>query len=259
MVCQIKTKENCRIPFFFPKNAKVHVKEKEEVKMGTLLVSYNEETFNEIDISSQLEISPNEIKKYLTITLPCQVAKDQVIALKKNLMGHEKTAFAPFEGKLSELTSENKLKIITQEVKKEILAPFDGKIVEIGDIYLTMEFRASILEADSGCGKEVVGELEVLGEREADVVLGSLTAIYKDKILLVGGEVNQGLIVKAEALGVKGFIGGRIPNGVKSGEMPLLAFKSENNLVPLEIWQFLLKNKGRSLCLFGQEKYLAIP
>lgn len=259
MSCQIKTHENCKISFFFPKNAQIKVKEKEEVKKDTLLVSYDEETFSEYDIARALEISPKEAKKYLTVSLSSKTEKDQILASKKTFMGQEKTVISSVIGEATELTDEGILKIRTKNEKKEVVAPFPGKISEIGDIFLTLEFDASVIEGQEGCGKETLGELEIIGEREKEPVIGDLDSHLTGKILVIGGVLNQGLAHKAETLDIKGLIAGMGSFSLCSQEMPIISLESDKGFIPLDIWQYLLKNKGMPVCLYGKEKLIAFP
>lgn len=259
MSCQIKSHESCQITFFFPKNAKIEVKEKAEVKKDTLLVSYVKETFSELDLPKVLEVSPNEVKKYLIVSLPSQIAKDQKIASKKSLIGEEKAVNSPISGEISELTPEGILKIRTKNEKKEIFAPFAGVISEIGDIFMTLEFKASVLEGKEGCGKETFGELEIVGEREKEPVMGDFGSHLSGKILVVGGLLNQGLAHKAETLEVKGLIAGSGLTPFVSEEMPIITIEGSDGLIPLDIWEYLVKNKETPVCLYGKEKKIAFP
>jgi len=259
MSCQIKTHENCKITFFFPKNARVSVKENEEVRKDTTLVSYDEETFFECDLAASLEISPKDVKKYLLVSLPSKIEKDQLIASKKTFMGEDKMINSPVSGEITELTDGGILKIRTKNDKKELKAPFLGKILEIGDIFLTLEFKASVIEGQEGCGKETLGELEIIGEREKEPVIGGLDSLLAGKILLIGGVLNQGLVHKAETLGVKGLVAGKGAISLRSEEMPIISIESDKGLIPLDIWQYLLKNKGMLICLYGKEKLIAFP
>lgn len=259
MSCQIKTHENCQYTFFFPKNAQVLVKEKEEVKKDALLVSYCEEGFIECDVCKGLEIPPKDAKKYLVVSLTSKIEKDQPLALKKTIMGQEKIINSPVSGELAELTNEGILKIRTKNEKKELKTPFAGKILERGDIYLTMEYKASVIQAQDGCGKETMGGLEVIGQREKETAIGDLNSQMSGKILVIGGVLNQGLVHKAETLDVKGLIAGKGAVSLCSQEMPLLFLESEKGIIPLDIWQYLVKNIGMLACLYGKEKLVAFP
>jgi hypothetical protein len=259
MSCQIKTHENRKLTFFFPKNAQIAVKENEEVKKDTLLVSYDEEAFTECDLAKALEIPPIDAKKYLVVNLSSKIEKDQPLASKKTFMGEDKIVNAPVSGEISELTDAGILKIKTKSEKKEINAPFFSKISEIGDIFITLEFKANVIEGQEGCGKETVGELEILGEREKEPVMGDLNSQLVGKILVIGGAVNQGLAHKAETLEIKGLIAGMGSVSLCSEVMPIISIESEKGMIPLDIWQYLLKNKGKTVCLYGKEKLIAFP
>lgn len=259
MSCQVKTHENCKITFFFPKNAHVLVKENEEVDKDATIVSFDEETYADFNLATSLEIAPKEINKYFSIVLPSKIEKDQQVALKKNFMGQDKVINSPFSGEATELTEEGILKIKTKSEKKELKAPFLSKISEIGDIFITLEFKASVIEGQEGCGKEAVGTLEIIGEREKEPLLGDFNSKLVGNILVVGGIMNQGLAHKSETLEIKGLIAGRGSFPLCSEIMPIISLESEKGIIPLDIWQYLLKNKGKTICLYGKEKLIAFP
>jgi hypothetical protein len=252
---------HCQFTISFPKNSEILVKEKEEVKKDELLLRYLEEEFFEYDLSASLNLPAKQISRFLAVGPKSKIKKGQIIASKKSLFGRLAEITSPVDGEIDSVSAEGILKIKTRSEKKEIRAPFAAKISEIGDIFLILEFEGQTLTAEKGFGKDVCGPLFLLTEeREKETEIARLTTEQKDKIILLPGKVSQGLFHKAEALGIKGIIAGGLDDQMAGGgQISILCFGAKDDQVPIAIWQDLIKNKDNPVCLYGQEKILAIP
>jgi len=240
---------DCLFPVSLPEGATILVKEGDSVFKKDVLAVKEEEEFKEINLPRvSLLVSPGE-----------RVEKDQVIARKKGFFGKEMVFKSPVPGIFSGVSKNGLARIKIKEEKTEIYAPFSGEVKEIKDSFLLLKFKAAVLKGDWGSGPKEAGAIEMLGERDEDGELSDILPEHSGKILVVGGRIFLGVAHKAEAMGVKGMIAGSAPREAWIGDLPILVFADKEGLIPKEIWLGLKKEKGREVCISGEEKSLYFP
>jgi hypothetical protein len=258
MSCPTKQDQACEFSLFFPKDALVSVKEKNEVAQNQLLATFEEESFYDCDLADFFKAEPDKIKDFLNIAVGDKIEKGQIIASQKGLFAKTLVYTSPSAGTVSELTDAGILKIKTKGQKKEVLSPFKGEISKIGDIFLTVQFEAIKILACEGNGPSTCGELEVLEKDNPETEIGDINVNQEGKILAFKGQISHGFFHKAIALGVKGLIGECLNPEINDGEIAVLGLYSKEGQISDEIWETLKKAGGKQVVISGKEKYLAI-
>jgi hypothetical protein len=258
MSCPTKQDQSCEFSLFFPKNADVLVKEKNEVTQNQILAIFEEESFYDCDLTNFFKAAPDKIKEYLGIALSDKVEKGQIIASQKNLFAKTLVYMSPVSGVASELTNEGILRIKIKGQKKEILSPFKGEISKIGDIFLTIKFDAIKILTCEGSGPSGYGQLEVLDKSNPETEISDINVNQQGKILAFKGQISHGFFHKAIALGIKGLVGECLNPEINDGEISVLGLYSKEEEISKEIWEILKKAEGKNVVISGKEKYLAI-
>lgn len=249
MTCPDLQVTNCTYSLALPKESEILVKENDEVSQGELLATKEEEEFQEFDLSGRL----------LTVSLGSKVEKDQILAFRKTFFGKRQDFKSPVSGTLIEVSKQGILKIKTKGGKKEIRSPIKGKVKEIGDSFLVLEFKGLKITGSWGKGPKVLGTLKLCGEREKEVKLQDLGPEQAGKILVFGSKISLGVVHKAEALGIVGLVGGSISQEVEPNELAIVTIGGKDEFIPKEVWQELEKEEGDQALISGGEKYLCFP
>lgn len=258
MSCPTKQDQACEFSLFFPKDAHVSVKEKTEVAQNELLATFEEESFCDCDLADFFKADPHKIKDFLGIAIGDKIEKGQIIASQKGLFAKTLVYTSPVSGMVSELADTGILKVKTKGQKKEVLSPFKGTVVEIGDIFLTVQFDAIKILACEGVGPSACGELEVLEKANPETEISDINVNQEGKILAFKGQISHGFFHKAIALGVKGLIGEYLNPEINDGEIAVLGLYSKEGQISQEFWDLFKKASGKQVVISGKEKYLAI-
>ncbi|MFZ5366251.1 MAG: hypothetical protein ACOZBZ_03060 [Patescibacteria group bacterium] len=249
MTCPDFEIANCTFSLSFPLGGEVLVRENDEVSKGELLATKEEEEFQELDLSGRL----------LAASLGSKIEKDQTLAFKKTFLGKRVEFKSPVSGILVDVSKQGILKIKTKSEKKEIRSPFKAKVKEAGRDFLVLEFKGLKIEGSWGKGPKVLGTLKLYGEREKEVKLQDLGPEQVGKILVFAGKISLGVCHKAEALGIKGLVGGSISQELGPNELTIVTIGGKDEFIPKEVWLELEEKDGEEAIISGEEKYLCFP
>lgn len=251
MTCPDFEITDCSFSIALPKRAEILVREENHIASGELLAIKEEERFQEFDLGT--------IGRFLIVSPGAKIEKDQIVACKKGLLGKEAIFKSPVSGTLVEVSKQGILKIKTKSEKKEIHSPIKGRVKEIGELFLVLEFKGLKLVGNWGKGPKVLGILKICGEKEKEVKLSELGVEQAGKILVFGGKISHGAIHKAEALGIAGLVGGSISQEAESNDLAIVILGDKDGLIPKETWQEFEKKEGDQALISGEEKYLCFP
>ncbi len=224
------------------KGVKILVKEKDKVKIGQPLWEYEETKNIEIDAARQLKIKPNNIFDYLKKFINDQVKKNDILALKKTLFGHKKI-LAPFDGFVKEINHESGIITLSTVIKKSLfLSFFKGEIENVNEKTLRI--------------KIINGKAYPLKNKTALDYFGGKIFYMKNQNF-TASDVNDKIVftkkltpieqIKAEALGVKGFIS--LNEKAEESETPIFIIKNLDNFDEIEKEKkttcIILKNESK--------------
>ena len=111
-----------------------------------------------------------------------------------------------------------------------------------------------------GSGKEVIGEIKVVGSADTPLLLSQVSSDLTGKIVVGSSYVSPEVVNKAQALGVSALIiGGTNLQSVRSG-FPILITEGFGK-VPMsrEIYDFLLGSQLKTAIVSPQRRQLIVP
>jgi hypothetical protein len=186
------------ITFNIPAAVKCLVKEDQKVDFETFLFEKKTESIKTINVAKKLNIDPSKIFYYLKKLVGEEVKKDEILAEKKELFSNIKIQSA-YDGVIREINHNSGEVIITAtgHDKKVQKSYFIGTVKKIEkdkiklDVKESLEFPLKFASTDFG------GPTFFLKRDELEDVTNKV---------IIAGEISSYLQVKAEALGVAGFV-----------------------------------------------------
>lgn len=166
--------------------------------------------FSKLNIASELNVGPTDVKKYLKKEVGVTIYKGELLALKKNLFG-SKQIIAPTDSifeSLNEKTGEVTLRLIPKEVP--LTSGVFGIVEDIDQQRgeLSIKCMSTEIFGIFGTGNEKEGFLNVISGPGDLVNAAKITAIHRGQILVAGSLVMEDAIKKALTCNVSGIISG---------------------------------------------------
>ncbi len=185
-----------------PENARCLLKENQKVDFGIPYLEGKTESKVEIQVAKKLDIDSSKIFHYLKKLVGEKIKKGETLALKKSLFSTNRVK-SEFDGVIQEINHNDGVVVLTTEVgdDKTFEAFFKGKVkkVEKGEIKIETgaveEFRLNAATSDFGGGAYY-----------PKGSVANLTSTDVSNNVMVAESVDSFTQVKAEALGVKGFV-----------------------------------------------------
>lgn len=247
--------ETCQIKLAFLPGAKILVEKGKHIKEDQVLIEGSTE-IKDINLAQALKISPKALISHLLVVLGSTLEEGQIIAQKSSLLN--KIGFkSPVSGKLIEITPEGVLRVQSGS-PKTVKSFVNGKVEEIEESTLTLEFSAEMVEASDGTGDDGWGIIEILDKNE-EVEIEDLPKVTEEKILFIKGKIPSTFAYKASALGAVGIVGGSMTEEIKSSQLSILILGDEEGLISKQNWDTLKKHQGKRALISGSKKTLTIP
>lgn len=185
------------LSFKIPKNGKIFVNENETVVQGSALAEGREEgEKRHFSIAKIFKTAPSQVFKFLVKKLGDRVKKGEVLAKKESLLGRM-ILRSPFDGRLAEISEIlGEITLVREENKAVVKSPVSGRIKEIGNEEIKIEFKGVVFEGKRGGGEKVFGEIENL---PTDVGVLALSNRIAQKIL-ASQSFSPEVLAKAWAL-----------------------------------------------------------
>jgi hypothetical protein len=166
----------------------------------------------EIDISQKLHVSPKVAASFLLKNLGDDIGKDEVIARYKTGFLFKKTieVKSMFRGKIYELDNfTGKIKIAGIQKKQILSVPFSGKVVDVKEQSLLLEFEGVEIVPVKIFGETFFAEIRKIAKFNEEVDANLINVDDEGKIL-IGGHFSLTDLNKAMACGVHGVVAGKI-------------------------------------------------
>lgn len=193
----------------------VLVTEGQEVKYSDTVIEVEiPGNVHPVNIANQLNISPEEIKKFCTVEEGTQVSKDQVIAQTKPLLKFFTTYVkAPVDGTIETISPVTGQVLIREKPRLvKILAYVNGKVTRIQkSTSVTIELDAALIQGIFGIGGEGAGTIQVIAQSPSDTIdEAQVPADLKGKIAVGGAFITLAAIKKAMSCGAAAIVTGGV-------------------------------------------------
>ncbi|MFP3950678.1 MAG: hypothetical protein ACLFVP_00815 [Candidatus Bathyarchaeia archaeon] len=208
----IKIKKTRRLPI----KGSVLVKEGETVTADTVIAKGTVENpdIREVNVFSQLEVDPEDIKQYMLKEEGRNVKKDEVIAIHRSFFGRRTvTSRSPIEGTIERIsTITGKVLIRGKPIHMEIKAHIPGRVSKIiPEEGAIIETKGTLIEGVFGLGGERYAPIKMAVDRIGEpLTTDRITSEDTGEILVGGSIVSLEALRKASEMGVKGVITGSI-------------------------------------------------
>lgn len=245
--------------------------------LGTANISSGFRTMN---LAKYLAVSPQDIQKYMKISLGQKIYKGELLAFKNGgLFGGKTVVVSPSDGVLDFLnpqTGEIKLTLLPR--KEDLTCGVYG-IVEVVDLergQITIRTQASLIHGIFGCGRVRDGILHIVGRR--DELLGPrfVPLTYHGQILLGGSLVFKEAISACISAGISGIISGGInakDYKAMAGGRLIFPKRLENDSgisivvcegfgsvpIALDIYEILAGYHGKFVSIDGNRQVILLP
>lgn len=197
------------LPVPLPPGFEPKVKVKDKISEGSVLAEGPNPTENiVINLASDLNVPPDDIKKFLKKKPGDRVSDGDVIAEKGGLLGKE-SAVSNMSGTIVRLEDNGDL-IVKGEEKKEpntIVSPSDGEVEEVTKDQIVIKISKDAILGKKGIGGEATGEVVVDQKGEIDTEALNISVSGK---ILAGKKIGHEALSKALGLGAIGIIGTEI-------------------------------------------------
>lgn len=159
----------------------------------------------------QKEVHLGDAKNFAK-NLGDMVEKDEILAESSTGLLFKKTIIikSPTRGIISEVESSARvIKISSSSPKKTLKSPISGKIKEVGDGKVMIEFKGEEIKPIKIFGKNFISEVKKISGYSDEVDSNLMTDEYARKIIL-GGHFSRSDLNKAMACGVRAVLAAKI-------------------------------------------------
>lgn len=270
--------ETTVLAYRLPKGSKVEVSVGQEVREGDCLAKtlVSKETLS-FPLSSILHVSPKKVSWCLIKKPGEDIKKGDLVAFKKGFLGlFSKKFHSTIDGKIDRLDGESgDLFIKLDPTEVPFLSDVTGRVSEVEEDLVSVEFKAHEIDSDSFYKGKKVGKLELITISAEHDSLDCLEASQSGKILAVDGEVGRDFLFKASALGVSALIVSEGHKGIVDGDlfdkkikvnskevvisMPVFLVSGDELKIKSTIWEAFESHKGRSVILDGDNGKILMP
>ena len=167
-----------------------------------------------VNVANQLNVEPDTISDYLTVSLNQEVDKGDIIAENKGLFGFFKSqVISPFKGKISNVSKRTgQIMISEPEIPVEVNAYIDGSVIEVIDSEgVVVESKGALIQGIIGVGGEKSGYIEFLSESDMSKIKNDSSLDdrdFNDKIVVIEGFIDKRIYDDLSSMGVAGIVAG---------------------------------------------------
>lgn len=169
----------------------------------------------------------------------------------------------PFSGSVAIFVENDitRIDIASFPEKHNLVAGIEGrvdKIVEKRSVLL--ETKAYLISGVFGSGREVFGEIKVVGSFNSPLLLSQLTADLSGKVIVGGSYASTEVINKAQALGALAIVMGGLSLPSVRNTFPLLATEGFGR-IPMnkDLWQFLGNRQLKTAVVVPTRRQMIVP
>lgn len=248
------------LSYRLPKDSEILVSPGSEINEGeTLAKTYVSKNTLSFPLASILKVKPDNIFRFLLKKVGEYVKNGDLVAQKKGLFGlFKKKFYSPTDGKIDSVdTTSGDLLIKLAAEEYPFKSDVNGKVVEVSNDVVSVEFKAIEISAETSYNGKKVGKLSFKapeGEMEGEV-------------LATKDEVGRDFLFKASAMGALAII---CPAEMKDVigtfdfEKKLKVLSKEVSLsMPVfmvgDVWEILEKHEGKKIILDGDSKKIYLP
>lgn len=183
----------------------------EKVSLGDALAEVQKGKTLTLNLAKILRVKPRRVLKFLRKRIGEEVKEGEVIAQKKKLLG-QRLVTAPASAILEKLENETGILTLgTMEEKFIVTSPLVGKVKEIKDKEVILEFEAVEVGALAGVGPKV-SDITLFGPVGEEIVdLMDLTVEIRGKAVL-GRNWRREALSKAYGLGAAAILATEVDN-----------------------------------------------
>lgn len=167
-----------------------------------------------VNVAGILGVPPEDVPQLMLKKVGDRVAKDEVIALSKGLLGLFKTVVrSPVDGSIESISNVTGQVILREPAQPvQVSAYIDGQVVEIMPREgVVVETCASLVQGIFGVGGEVRGTLKrIAGDPAETVNADKIDASCEGKVLIAGSLITFEAIAQALAAKARAIVGGGI-------------------------------------------------
>lgn len=210
------------LPITLHPSAEPVVKVNDEVKIGQTIALKTSRNEFIIDLVNDLSVSPDQARKILLKRPGEDIARGEVIAVLKKLLGlQEEKLVSRVTGKFVRYDRDSgKMFIETGQPSRvsNIISPVDGIVTMCNNDTIVIDTRNFVFGGTRGAGGKTTGEIFILSDTLPDdpsALTSEITKYYTldfnavDKII-IGRDISHDLLIKSIGMGVKGIIGASI-------------------------------------------------
>lgn len=235
--------------------------------------------FRILNLSQLLQVSPNQVSKYLKKIIGQRVYKDELLAYKSSWMMGKKSVTSPVDGVMDLInpkTGEARLVLLPK--KEDMPAGVYGVVEEIDERRnkVIIRTQATMVHGMFGSGRIRDGILRVIGKRDQLIEKPMIVSKPEEQILVGGSLIFKDAIYAAIYAGVSGVITGGInAKDYKDMAGGRLVFpkKLENDIgtsiivcegfgsipIGLDIYEILLRFDSRFVSINGNDGIIILP
>ncbi len=167
--------------------------------------------FSSINLARELQVSADQVKKYLQRPIGSTFYKGELLALKKGFLGmKELVVTSPSDciiEEIDEKSGEIKLKFLPKKVP--VFAGMFGVIDQISDQgEVLVRTKVNELYGIFGSGRQRFGELKLFGSKDGLTTKSQITPGLKGQILVCGGLILSDGLRQAVVSEVAGIVAG---------------------------------------------------
>lgn len=270
-----------RIHRYLPGDGRITVQVNQElVPQDIIGVSTQKAGFRTINLAAELNVAPNEIKKYLQKPIGQTIFQGELLALKpSSLFQKQAVVVAPGDSMVDfvdENTGNVRLNFIQKnsEVPSAVFGVVEKIEKETGR--LTIRTQVTKVHGVLGSGKIRDGVIKLLGKRGDLITPEQVRFMHTDSIVVGGALIYKKAIYNALAVGVSGIITGGINakdyialSGGTLGvsklygtDVGVSVFVSEGfGSIPigLDVYEILEQNAGKYGIIDGNKSEIILP
>ncbi len=192
------------------------------------------------------------------------LSSSDILASKKNIFSFKSEVIRmPFSGSVSILIDKDVARIDISSFPERYnlisgITAKVSKIIEKNSVLL--ETEAYIVKAVSGMGREVIGELKIVGNFDTPLLLSQLSPDLTGKIVIGGSYASNEVINKAQALSVSALVVGGISPLTQRVNFTILQTEGFGKIpINKKVWDYLQTAQLKTAIVVPSRRALIIP
>jgi hypothetical protein len=266
------------LAYRLPRNSEILVSMGQTVKAGDVLAKtfVSKETVS-FPLSSIFHADPKKVQWFLIKKPGEEIKKGDLVAFRKGFLGlFSKRFYSSVDGQIDRIdpeTGDLYIKLDAKEIR--FISDVSGKVVQLSEDLVSVEFQAVELDSESSYKGKKVGKIELIKISHDKDSLNFLNESFDGKVLAIDGEIGRDFLFKSSALGVMALIVSSDQRAVFEGgvfdkiikvlskevviSMPVFAVEGEEGKIKSAIWETLESHLGKPVILDGDSQKILLP